>query len=285
MMTIGLRLPGACGRLPFPEFALWCASAGFDSIDLPEPSQERVDALNAAGLAIGTIDLGPTQKLLSPDDAVRAEGIEEVSARVRAIAAVGGTKAFCVFYPADHTQARGISVENFCKAFPEVGAVAAEVGVRFAMEGWPGPNHSAIGVTPETLRIMFAADSSGTLGMNYDPSHLVRVGVDYKRYLREFGHLVVHAHGKDTARDSEGQYLYGHLGPSVDKAIGWSGGDWRYCIPGEGDVDWTHVCAELNRHGFDGTIAIELEDFRYNNTEDGEKRGLSRARAHLLPLL
>jgi sugar phosphate isomerase/epimerase len=50
-------------------------------------------------------------------------------------------------------------------------------------------------------------------------------------------------------------------------------------------VDWTHVCAELNRHGFNGTIAIELEDFRYNNTEDGEKRGLSRARAHLLPLL
>ena len=75
------------------------------------------------------------------------------------------------------------------------------------MEGWPGPNLSAIGVTPETLRIMFAADTSGTLGMNYDPSHLVRVGVDYKRYLREFGHLVVHAHGKDTARDAEGQYL------------------------------------------------------------------------------
>jgi sugar phosphate isomerase/epimerase len=70
---------------------MWCAGAGFDSIDLPEPSQERVDALNAAGLAIGTIDLGPTQKLLSSDDAVRAEGIEEVSARVRAIAAVGGT--------------------------------------------------------------------------------------------------------------------------------------------------------------------------------------------------
>ena len=63
MMTIGLRLPGACSRLPFPEFAQWCAAAGFDSIDLPEPSQERVDALNAAGLAIGTIDLGPTQKL------------------------------------------------------------------------------------------------------------------------------------------------------------------------------------------------------------------------------
>ena len=91
---------------------MWCAGAGFDSIDLPEPSLERVDALTAAGLAIGTIDLGPTQKLLSPDDAVRAEGVAEVSARVRAIAAVGGTKAFCVFYPADHTQASRVDFDS-----------------------------------------------------------------------------------------------------------------------------------------------------------------------------
>lgn len=285
MMTIGLRLPGACSRLPFNDFAQWCADANFDSIDLPEPSETRVAALVAAGLQIGTIDLGATQNLLSPDQATQDLGITACCERVRAIAAVGGTKAFCVFYPADANQSREMSVDNWIKTFPHVAAVATEVGVQFAMEGWPGPNHSAIGVTPETLRRMFTSDETGTLGLNYDPSHLVRVGVDYKRYLREFGSKVVHTHGKDTAIDLEGLYLYGNLGPSGDKVVGWSGGNWRYCIPGEGDVDWAHVCGQLNAFGFNGTIAIELEDFRYNNTEDGEKRGLSRAAAHLRPLL
>ena len=138
---------------------------------------------------------------------------------------------------------------------------------------------------PETLRAMFSVVSGDEFGINYDPSHLVRVGVDYQRYLREFGSRVIHAHGKDTELDASGTYLYGNLGPSFDKPVFCGGGDWRYCIPGEGDVSWAWVCGELNRHGFDGTIAIELEDFRYNGTEEGEKKGLTRAKAHLEPHL
>jgi sugar phosphate isomerase/epimerase len=284
-MKIGLRIPGACGKLELSEFAAWCKKDGFDAIDLGRPDPARVQAVRDSGLEIGTIDLGGTQKLLSPDEAVRRTGTEECIANVNAIADAGVTKAFCVFFPQDRNQSRRDSFEAWREAFPPVAAEAERRGVRIAVEGWPGPNDSALAVTPETLRAMFAVVPSDHFGINFDPSHLIRIGVDYKRVLVEFADRVIHAHGKDTAFDAESLYLYGNLGPSFDKPVGFGGGDWRYCIPGEGSVDWPSVCATLHKNGFDGVISLELEDFRYNGTEEGEKRGLTRARAYLTPYL
>jgi len=284
-MTIGFRIPGALGRLPLAELAAWAKSEGFAAIDLGSPDAERVAAVRGAGVDVGTIDLGGTREMLSPDADVRAKGIATAVGNLEAMAALGATKAFCTFFPVDPDQSRKVSFENWCLSFPEVGKVAAAHGIRFAVEGWPGPKESALGVTPETWRAMLAADTTGTLGINYDPSHLIRIGVDHKRFLREFAHKVVHAHGKDTRLDPEGAYLYGNLGPSMDTVVGWGGGDWRYCIPGEGEADWAWICAELDRVGYDGHICVELEDYRYCMTVDGEKEGLCRTRDYLENLL
>ncbi|MES2465295.1 MAG: sugar phosphate isomerase/epimerase family protein [Armatimonadota bacterium] len=284
-MKIGLRIPGACSKIALPEFAEWCKNAGFDAIDLGRPDSARVQAVRNAGLEVGTIDLGGTQKLLSPDETVRRAGTEECIANVNAIADAGATKAFCVFFPQDGNQSRRASFDAWKEAFPPVAAEAERRGVRIAVEGWPGPNNSALAVTPETLRAMFAAVPSDHFGINFDPSHMVRVGVDYKRALTEFASRVIHVHGKDTAMDAESLYLYGNIGPTFDKAVAFGGGDWRYAIPGEGSVDWPSVCATLHQNGFDGIISLELEDFRYNGSEEGEKRGLTRARGYLAPYL
>jgi sugar phosphate isomerase/epimerase len=284
-MKTGLRIPGACGKEPLEEFARWCKESGFDSIDLGSADPARVAAVKNAGLELGTIDLQGTGKLLSPEESVRREGIETATAAINAMADAGATKAFCTFNPPDARQSRKESLEHWKASFPAVAAVAEQRGVRIAVEGWPGANNNALGVTPEQLRAMFAAVPTDAFGINFDPSHLIRIGVDYKRFLDEFAGRVIHAHGKDTSRDAEGAYLYGNIGPSWDRTVGWGGGDWRYCIPGEGDTDWAWVCGRLHRAGFDGVIAIELEDFRYNGTVEGEKRGLTRARAQLLPYL
>ncbi|WP_309706926.1 sugar phosphate isomerase/epimerase [Armatimonas sp.] len=285
MISVGFRIPGALGRIPFAEMAAWAAESGFGSIDLGSPNPENVAALKANGLGLGTCDLGGTRDLLSPDEAVQKKGIETCTASLEAMAAQGFTKAFTTFNPPDSTQSRRVSLENWSKSFPEVAKVAARVGVRIAVEGWPGANNNALGVTPETLRAMFAVVPGEEFGINYDPSHLVRIGVDYQRFLREFGGRAIHAHGKDTQLDGDGAYLYGNLGPSLDRPVHCGGGDWRYCIPGEGVVNWAWVLGELQRHGFDDTIAIELEDFRYNGSVEGDKLGLIRAKANLTPYL
>ncbi len=282
-MRIGLRIPGASGKEPLAEFARWCKEDGFDAIDLGRADAERVRTIREAGLELGTVDLPGTAKLLSPDAAVRNEGVAEGVQAVDQIADAGGDKAFCVFNPADKTQSRRDSFENWRHSFPPVAAHAERRGVRIAMEGWPGsgPQYPALGVTPETWRAMFEAVPSPAFGLNYDPSHLVRVGVDYARALDEFAHRVVHAHGKDTAFDAEAAYLHGNLPPTWARPVGFSEGWWRYTIPGEGVVDWAAVAGRLQRAGFGGILAIELEDFRYNGTYEGEKKGLSRARQHL----
>ncbi len=284
-MTIGFRIPGALSRLALSDLTLWARKSGFDAIDLGSPDPARVTTLKTGGVGLGTCDLPGTRELLSPEPALRRKGIEAGIQAIDQMAALGFTKAFCVFFPPDGNQSRTTSFELWKSSFPEVAKAAARRGVRIAVEGWPGPNNSALGVTPETLRMMFATVPGEEFGINYDPSHLVRVGVDYQRFLREFGPKVIHAHGKDTELDPGGAYLYGNIGPTFDKPVFCGGGDWRYCIPGEGFVNWAWVCAELHRHGFDGTMSIELEDFRYNNTEEGEKKGLLRAKAHLEPFL
>jgi len=281
-MTIGLRIPGACGKeLSLADFAAWCKGEGFGSIDLGSADAERVKTVKDAGLFVGTVDLPGTGGLLSPEEDERKKAVEAGVAAVNAMADAGCTRAFCVFFPRNGAQSRRESFENWKASFPTVADEAKKRGVRIAVEGWPGPNNSALGVTPETLRAMFEVVSHDSFGINYDPSHLVRVGVDYRRFLDEFIGRVVHAHGKDTALDAEGLYRYGNVSPTFDGTPGFGDGHWRYSIPGEGSVDWSHVLARLHRGGFDGTVAIELEDFRYNGSVEGEKRGLSRARQHL----
>ncbi len=285
-IPIGLRIPGETVReTSLPEFAAWCKSTGFDAIDLGGPNADAAKTVRDAGLQLGTVDLSGTSDLLSPDAAERGRAVETVANTLGVIHALGGDRAFLVLFPKNAGQSRRESFENWKQSFPAVVAEAERLNIRLALEGWPGPNNSALGVTPETLRVMFAAVPSAHFGLNYDPSHLARVGVDYLRFLDEFIGRIVHAHGKDTAMDDEGRYRYGTLGTTLDRAPDFGSGDWRYCIPGEGVVNWAAVCGRLHRAGYTGMVSLELEDFRYNGTADGAKRGLTRAREFLAPYL
>jgi sugar phosphate isomerase/epimerase len=130
-------------------------------------------------------------------------------------------------------------------------------------------------------RAMFKAVPSPAFGLNYDPSHLVRLGIDYQRALHEFADRVYHVHGKDTELDSERLYEHGNLGPTFHSARGFGEDWWRYTIPGDGIVDWGKVVQRLEDAGFDGIVSVELEDYRYWGTWPAQADGLLRSRAHL----
>ena len=282
-MKIGFRIPGRARETSFEELCAWATKTGFGSIDLGSANAEQIQTARAAGLEIGTIDLPGTSQLISTDPEKQAAGVEAAKAAIAATAEQGADKMFCVFVPEDQTRRRAQCFEVWKETFPAVAAFAEEKGVRIAMEGWPGPGPSypALGCTPEMWRAMFAAVPSKAFGLNFDPSHLIRIGIDWKRALDEFGDRVIHCHGKDTDFDAERLYEHGNLGPTFRSAVAFGESWWRYTIPGEGTVNWGWLIGRLEDFGFNGVVSVELEDYRYHETWELQKDGLARSRQHL----
>jgi sugar phosphate isomerase/epimerase len=282
-MKIGFRIPGKAKEISFEALCDWALVEGFGSMDLAGPDGHQIAAAKKAGLEIGTIDLPGTKDLLSPDAEKQAAGVDAAKAAIAGAAEHGCKRMFCVFFPENFTQSRADSFAIWKETFPAVAAYAGERGVRIAMEGWPGPkpHYPALGCTPEMWRAMFEAVRTPAFGLNYDPSHLVRIGVDYRRALDEFGERVIHVHGKDTDFDSERLYEHGNLGPTFRKPVGFSESWWRYTIPGDGLVDWGRLIGRLEDLGFTDVISVELEDYRYHETWALQQDGLARSRKHL----
>lgn len=266
------------------EWIGWVAEAGLDVVDVARLTPDVKQAVDEARIAVGSFDVGGVGALLSVDAARRAEGARSVQAQLAAAGALGGKVCFMCLVPEDATQRRRDTFEAFCDSFPSVTEEAERLGIKIVLEGWPGPapHYGTLGCTPETLRAMFEAVPSPSLCVNYDPSHLVRLGVDYLRFLREFAPRIAHVHGKDTVFLEEDVYLYGrHQAAAFGNSVKFSEGPWRYTIPGEGEVNWAAVAFELDRAGYTGAVSIELEDHRYWDTTEARRSGLRKAAAHL----
>lgn len=295
MTTLGFRLPGIAEHRPPADIASWAADNGFGALDIGRPDADSVKAIRRAGLEVGTFDLPGVSLLLSPDPIQRQTGVQTITGAAAQARDLGLIKAFAIFLPPDSAQSRGVSFQNWSQSWPKASAALAAAGVDVVMEGWPGPgpHYPALGVAPETVRAMLQVDAArgaGALKLNYDPSHLVRLGIDPLRFLSEFGAYVRHMHGKDTAFDAGRLYETGHLGASLppempgsaaQRQFGFGEGWWRYCVPGDGVLPWPGIAAGLAELGFDGIISVELEDGRYNGSWEGEQRGLRRSREHL----
>jgi sugar phosphate isomerase/epimerase len=223
-------------------------------------------------------------RLFSKDEEKRLAALAGVREGIRQAAAGGGKLCFMCLKPEDPATTREESFDLFRQVFPELLEECERLGVAVVLEGWPGnaPYYPTIGCTPEMLRAMFAAVPSPALRLNYDPSHLIRLGIDPIRFLREFAGRIGHVHAKDCAILPENVYLYGrHQPPAFGNAIKSSEGPWRYTIPGEGEADWGRIAFELDLLGYDGAVTVELEDHRYKGSPEEHRRGLVKALAHL----
>jgi sugar phosphate isomerase/epimerase len=280
---IGLRIPGRMGAEGLEAVAAWAKAAGLDALDLHEATPERIEILQRHGLALGSVDAVGIGDILSRDPGRRQRGTEALLRQIEEVARLGGKVLFACLIPGERGIGRAEGFALWAEHFPPIVEAAERHGLAFALEGWPGgaPDYPCIGSTPEVLRAMFARVPSPALGLCYDPSHLVRLGIDYIRFLDEFGGRVRHCHGKDTEVLPEGRYLYGTLPAVFDKVPGFSEGSWRYCVPGDGEVDWARVGFRLERWGYRGVVSIELEDARYSGSAEAERRGVQKALAHL----
>lgn len=286
-MHVGMRMPPMTREIGVEATIRWAAKNDFGSVDLPEATPALKKLCAEIGIKIGTVDWGVGGNLLSKDAVKRRKASTAMKKRIRDTAALGSNVVFLCLSPDDRKQSRAETFDILKKVYPSILAQAETSGVHLAIEPYPGPapTYPFLGCTPETLRAVFDAVPSPNFGICFDPSHFVRIGVDYQRLLMEFGDRVKHVHAKDTEILDDGMYEFGCLGQSFGRRYSYGEGWWRYCIPGWGDVDWNWVVARLEELGYDGPLAIELEDHRYSGSEDLNKEGLLAAKSYLEDIL
>ncbi|MDR3707931.1 MAG: sugar phosphate isomerase/epimerase [Capsulimonadaceae bacterium] len=266
---IGFRRGGWAWQSDLAIAIEWASNHGFGVIDLGRNASE-VKPVIKAGLRVGSVDLLEWQGLISADKAKRADAV----ARNAEFIKVGGAQNyFAVMLPEDPTKPRS---ENFTYMVDGLNALAPTLeaaGGRLVIEGWPGPG--ALCCTPETYRATFRECPSMAIGINYDPSHLLRMGIDPIRFLNEFASRVGHVHGKDTEIVLDDVYEYGVELPAAFKPNpAFGSAAWRYTIPGHGGSNWLAICKILADQGYTGAISIELEDRDYHGSDEAQQRGL-----------
>jgi sugar phosphate isomerase/epimerase len=273
---IGFRRGRGEWQKDMPASAMWARENGFALMDLSTYTPADGAVLKAAGLALGSIDLLDFSKLTALDEGLRKDVIARNVAYIKSSAAAGA-RLFFTIVPGESSRTRTENYRLAVESFAPLAEAAAGVDAKIVIEGYPGgaPNYALLCCTPDTVRAFLKDLNSPGLGLNYDPSHLVRLSVDPVRFLKEFLPHVHHVHGKDTAVDAEAVYEYGLYQGSPfaqDHAFGQL--VWRYTIPGHGQVPWTDVFAILAAGGYKGAVSIELEDEHFNGSEAGEKAGL-----------
>lgn len=256
----------------------WAKQSGFAGLDVGSVPEAEIQQIQSAGLRIGSVDLPqPWGGLGSADAGKRKDTAAQLADYVNRVAALGVRNIFCVMFPDDHAKKRADNLELLSDGYNQLCSAIERSGARLVLEGYPGggPHYAALGCTPADLRLLFERIPSKAMGVNFDPSHLIRMGIDPVRFAREFAPRIFHMHGKDTELLDEGLYDHGNLQPAtLAKARGFGAHAWRYTLPGHGVAPWTTLLAILNDAGYAGMISVELEDEHFNGTEDGEKRGL-----------
>ncbi len=157
---------------------------------------------------------------------------------------------------------------------------AGELGVRIGIENcpmrftaneWPGGNNLAI--SPAVWERMWAAIPSPAWGLNYDPSHLVLMQMDYTRPFRDYPDRMVHVHAKDLRIDREQLDRHGVFAHP---------GLWHTPkLPGLGDVDWGKFFSHLTDTGYTGPVCVEVEDRAFEGDLALRRRSLRKSHDYL----
>lgn len=261
---------------PLEEVLDFAVEAGFDTIELdvaghigtPDKVAGAVAKARDRGLYVSSITLTGNQ--LDPDAGERKELWERTH---EFAAAVGAEQVpvLVIFPGRDATAPEDDNYKVFAEHANALVAATAANGLAFAIENWPGQKNDYIAVTPGGWEQLFSLVRDSRFGLEFDPSHLVRLGIDPFAALDGIGDRLKILHGKDTSIDKARLQAVGYHG------AGW----WRYRLPGDGVLDWHRLLAQARSTGFDGVISIEHEDSDFGwprkdleARKEGERRAL-----------
>jgi len=288
----------ACLRdMPLEEIVRWAGANGFATLELsaspivPErPSPNQLDVVNlnkdkAAALrelcaqsGIEITCLTYCDNNLAADPAKR-EQVHTHLRRVIDAAELLGVANVSTFVGRNEHKTVRESIDEGVAVFRELLAYAADKGVRIAIENWPGVGVQFEGLignifmSPEVWEPMFDALPVDNFGLNFDPSHLHWMGVDYIQAVRDFRDRIFHVHAKDTEILQDRVARGGIMLPGYR----W----WRYRLPGLGAVKWPQFISVLQENGYDYVLSTEHEDPVWSGSQERVKKGLLLGKQYL----
>lgn len=286
---------GQWADMSFEEISKMAGEMGYDGLEIaswgdhldlekaaknPEYVQNRKSILEENGLdvwAIGTHIIGQCigarydnrldnfapDELSGKPDKIKDWAVEQMKYAPKAadnldcdvITGFTGSPIWKFFYSFPQTSEETIEAgfEEILKSWSPIFDEFDKHEVKFALE--VHPTEIAFDYYT-TKRLLEKFDHRETLGINFDPSHLLWQGVEPHLFLRDFSDRTYHVHMKDASVNLDGRagILGSHL-PFGDTKRGWN-----FRSLGHGDVNFEAIIRELNDMGYTGPLSVEWED-------------------------
>ena len=202
-------------------------------------------------------------ELAGKPDEIRAWGIQQLKYAAMAAKAMGvgvvtgfmGSPIWKMWYSFPQTTEEMVEAgfQQIKGLWTPIFDVFDKCGVKFALEVHPTEIAFDYYSTRKLLEVF---EYRETLGINFDPSHLIWQGMDPAMFLYDFADRVYHVHIKDAAVNLNGRN--GILGSHI--TFGDPRRGWNFVSPGHGDVDFDKIIRILNVKGYDAPLSVEWED-------------------------
>lgn len=202
-------------------------------------------------------------ELAGKPDEIRAWGIQQLKYAAMAAKAMGvgvvtgfmGSPIWKMWYSFPQTTEEMVEAgfQQIKGLWTPIFDVFDKCGVKFALEVHPTEIAFDYYSTRKLLEVF---EYRETLGINFDPSHLIWQGMDPAMFLYDFADRVYHVHIKDAAVNLNGRN--GILGSHI--TFGDPRRGWNFVSSGHGDVDFDKIIRILNVKGYDGPLSVEWED-------------------------
>ena len=257
-MHVGI-LTAPLRTLPLEKLIPWAASQNIMALEIDVRPGSHLDASSVSDAEVENLkrlldqhsirisSLASYGRLTGASEEVVKQDRRALEDAIK-LAARLGVKVVCTLggMPVLGKSREKTILEDVPGAFRPVLDLAAEHGVKLALENWYATNMQHT----DHWRMMFEVLPEAHFGLNFDPSHLDWQGIEVLSAVREFQTRIFHVHAKDVAVDESKRLRVGYGGD------GW----WRYVLPGYGRIRWGEFITTLRLNGYDEVLSIEHED-------------------------
>jgi sugar phosphate isomerase/epimerase len=202
-------------------------------------------------------------KVKGDPEAIRKWAIQEMKYTAKAAKNMGvkvvngftGSSVWKYFYSFPQTSEEMVenAYQEIVKLWSPIFDEFDKYGIKFALEVHP----TEIAYDYYTTQRLFEVfDNRKTLGINFDPSHLIWQGVTPHLLIRDFPEKIYHVHMKDASVTLDGKS--GILGSHL--TFGDTRRGWNFRSLGHGDVNFEDIIRELNNINYTGPLSVEWED-------------------------